>query len=80
MSDPTELHPRSIRYVERAFGHDAIQKILVVVDPTVTAHSCVQKAARLAASYGSALELFVCDVGQDVPESWAGGTTIWCRK
>jgi universal stress protein E len=71
-----ELHPRSVRYAERAVCHDAIQKILVVVDPTATLHPCVEKAARLAASFGSTLELFVCDVDQGVPESWAGGTTL----
>ncbi|MEJ1961667.1 MAG: universal stress protein [Gammaproteobacteria bacterium] len=76
MSESTEPNPRTVRYMERAFAHDAIQKILVVIDAAATGHPCVEKAARLAMSYGSALELFICDIDQDVPPNWAGGTTL----
>lgn len=55
------LHPNAVRYAERDLARDVVQKILVVVDPTASAHPCVEKAARLAASFGSSLELFICD-------------------
>lgn len=48
-------------------------RILVVVDPTAAgAQPAVHKAARIAASCGAALELYICDVEQDIPDSWAG--------
>ena len=49
-----------------------IEKILVVVDPNAGTHPCIEKAARLAARLGSAIELFICDAGESPPESWAG--------
>lgn len=76
MTHASELDPRYIRYAERGARHDVIQKILVVVDPSASRHPCVEKAARLAASFGSTIELYVCDVGQNIPQSWAGGTTF----
>jgi universal stress protein E len=76
VSELNSLHPRSVRYIERAEGHDAIQKILVVVDPTASQHPCIEKAARLAGSFGSTLELYVCEAGEDLPPSWAGGSTL----
>jgi nucleotide-binding universal stress UspA family protein len=72
----TNLNPRSIRFAERAEGHDVIERILVVVDPTAVSHPCIEKAARLAGAFGSSIELYICDVDQDVPESWAGGSTL----
>ncbi|HEY1283781.1 MAG TPA: universal stress protein [Steroidobacteraceae bacterium] len=74
MPDMPALHPQALRYAERCAGENLIQKILVVVDPTASTHTCLEKAARLAQAYGSSLELFICDVDQDVPGSWAGGT------
>jgi universal stress protein E len=47
----------------------SIEKILVVVDPTASAHPCIEKAVRIAARLGSALELFICDAEQSPPES-----------
>jgi universal stress protein E len=76
MTHVNELHPRTVRFAERAKGHDAIEKILVVVDPTALRHPCIEKATRLAAGFGSTVELYVCDVDQSVPESWAGGSTL----
>jgi len=75
MNDVPAIHPDALRYAERNVARDVIQTILVVVDPTASAHPAVQKAARLAASFGSTLELFICDVNPQLPESWAGGTT-----
>jgi universal stress protein E len=66
-------HPAALRYAERHFSHRAIQKIVVVVDPTASAHPCIEKAARIAASCKSSIELYVCDVEQGIPDSWAGG-------
>jgi universal stress protein E len=68
-------HPYLLRYAERDAARNVIQKILVVVAPTAQAHPCIDKAARLAASFGSTIELFVCDGDQELPVSWAGGTT-----
>jgi universal stress protein E len=49
------------------------RKILAVIDPTAHAQPALEKAARLALLCGAGLELFVCDVRQEIPESWAGG-------
>jgi universal stress protein E len=54
----------------------SIQKILAVIDPTAIRQPCVEKAARLAAAFGSLLELYICDTEQNIPQSWAGGTTL----
>lgn len=43
------------------------QKILVVVDPTVEQHSCIEKAIRIATNHRSAIELLICDTEQSVP-------------
>ena len=75
MHDVRELHPNAVRYAERNFAHNAIQKILVIVDPRATTHPCIEKAARLASAFGSSLELYACEVDDAVPESWAGGTS-----
>lgn len=49
------------------------RKILAIIDPTAHAQPALEKAARLALLCGASLELYICDVRQDVPESWAGG-------
>jgi universal stress protein E len=50
-----------------------MRRILAVVDPTAgDAQPGVDKAVRLAAASGAALELYICDVEQDIPDSWAG--------
>lgn len=49
-----------------------MRSILVVVDPTAgSMQPAVDKAVRLAASSGAGLELYICDVEQDIPDSWA---------
>jgi universal stress protein E len=48
------------------------RRILVVVDPATHEQPAVDKAAQFAAASGASLELYVCDVEQDIPESWAG--------
>jgi universal stress protein E len=40
-------------------------RILVVVDPTASAHPGVDKAARTALRCGAEIELYICDVEQD---------------
>jgi universal stress protein E len=48
-------------------------KILVVVDPTIAgSQPAVDKAARIAESCGASLQLYICDVEHQIPESWAG--------
>jgi universal stress protein E len=49
------------------------QRILVVVDPTAHEQQALDKAVRIASRCGSHLQLYVCDVEQQLPESWAGG-------
>lgn len=39
----------------------ALGRILVIVDPTVEVHPCIDKAARIAIACGSVVELYVCD-------------------
>jgi universal stress protein E len=39
----------------------AIRNILVIVDPTADAQPAIDKAAKIAATLGSSLELYVCD-------------------
>ena len=50
------------------------RRILVVIDPTAHAQPALDKAVRIALRCGSNLELYVCDVEQGMPESWAGST------
>jgi universal stress protein E len=76
MLDVPALHPHAVRYAERAAAHNPIQKILVVVEPNATNHHCLEKAARIALACGSSIELFACDFARDLPETWAGGTTL----
>jgi len=70
--DAPAPHPQALRYAERDHAHSVIQKILVVVDPTAREQPGIEKATRIAASCRSSLELYICDVEQDIPESWAG--------
>ena len=48
------------------------QKILVVVDPAAHQQRALEKAVQLALHCAGRLALYVCDVEQDLPESWAG--------
>jgi universal stress protein E len=49
------------------------RRILVVIDPTAQEQPALDKAVRIATRCGSSLELYICDVAQQLPESWAGG-------
>src|ERR1044071_1051407 len=69
-------HPRTVRFAERACGHDPIQRIIAVVEFGGVARPAVEKAARLAAAFGATLELYACDEVENVPASWAGGSTL----
>ena len=40
---------------------NAINNILVIVDPTASEHPAVEKASRIAARFGARLELFACE-------------------
>jgi universal stress protein E len=72
--DAPAPHPQALRHAERDHIYDVIQKIMVVIDPTRSEQPALEKAARIATSYGSHLELYICDVEQDIPESWIGGS------
>jgi universal stress protein E len=75
MNAPSTIHPDALRYAERGVSRNVIQKILVIVDPAAQTHLCIEKAARLAMSFGSTIELFACDVVPEVPDNVAGSTT-----
>lgn len=49
------------------------RKILVVIDPAAPVQPALEKAARIALQTGGSLELYICDVRRELPESWAGG-------
>lgn len=49
-----------------------IRNIMVIVDPTCHEQPALAKAVQIAGRCDGHLELFACDVRQDVPESWAG--------
>jgi universal stress protein E len=76
MNSAQPLHPRSLRFAERACGRDPIQRVLAVTDLRAVEQPAVEKAARLAAAYGASLELYACDDCESVPASWAGGSTL----
>jgi universal stress protein E len=69
-------HPRTVRFADRACGHDGIQRVLAVVNFSSVSRAAIGKAARLAAAFGAQLELYACDDGGSIPASWAGGSTI----
>jgi len=46
-----------------------IRQILTIIDPSTRAQPCVNKAARLARSYGADLELFICDNSRELRTS-----------
>jgi len=56
----------------------AHKTILVVVDPTASAHPVVDRAAWLAEANSAALELFICDYDADID---AGQTSaVWVKQ
>jgi len=76
MSSAPALHPRTVRFAERACGRDPIQRVLAIVDLRAIAQPAVAKAVQLATAYGAALELYGADDCESVPASWAGGSTL----
>src|SRR5690349_14964097 len=76
MLEMPALHPHAVRYAERNVAHTPLRKIMVVVDPAALSHACIEKAARIALAFGSSLEIFCCIRPSDLPETWAGGTTL----
>ena len=69
-------HPRTVRFAERASGHDPIQRVLAVVDLGAVRRPALDKAARLASAFGATLELYACESAEAMPTSWAGGSTL----
>ena len=76
MSNVHVIHPRTVRFAERACGRDPIQRVLVVADLNTAVQPAIEKAARLAAAYGATLALYACDDCKSIPASWAGGSTL----
>jgi nucleotide-binding universal stress UspA family protein len=76
MLDAPTLDPQAVRHAERTAAHHPLQKIMVLVDPAALSHPCIEKAARIALAFGSSLEIFCCMPPPDLPETWAGGTTL----
>jgi len=76
MLEVPALHPHAVRYAERNAAHNPLQKILVVIDAATLNHPSIDKAARIALAFGSSIELFCCTPPSDLPETWAGGTTL----
>jgi universal stress protein E len=54
------------------YGKCTWRRILVVIDPTQAAQPALEKAARIALARDCSLELYVCDVQQQIPDSWTG--------
>ncbi len=54
------------------YGKTSWRRIMVVIDPTRPVQVALEKAARIALTQGGELELYVCEVQQELPESWAG--------
>jgi universal stress protein E len=75
MIDVCTPHPDALRFAERNVSRSVLQKILVIVNPVAVVQPCLDKAVRLAVSFGSTIELFSCEMEPPIPESWAGGTT-----
>ena len=65
--------PAALRYAEREHSRGVMQKILIVIDSREAIGPCLEKASRIAASSGSAIELWARDVEPEFPGSWAGG-------
>ncbi|HVY79590.1 MAG TPA: universal stress protein [Steroidobacteraceae bacterium] len=76
MLEAPALHPYAVRFAERNVAHDPIRKIMVVIDPTALSHACLEKAGRIALAFGGSIEIFSCIPPADLPEAWAGGTTL----
>lgn len=69
---------RRVEPMRRSVARAAVvRRLLVVVDPTAgSSQAAVDKAARIAAACGASVELYICDVEQDIPEGWAGASRI----
>ena len=68
-------HPSAVRFAERDAGGCALKSILVGVPPNCMRSAAVEKAARIAFGCGAAIELYLAEGRQRIPDSWAGGTT-----
>jgi hypothetical protein len=48
------------------------ERILIVVDPELSDHPCIDRGAELAQRMDATLELYTCDVDAGIPEGWVG--------
>jgi universal stress protein E len=72
--DLNTIDTRTAGAVRPGYGKPAWRRILVVIDPTQVAQPALEKATRIALARDCSLELYVCDVQQDIPDSWTGGS------
>jgi universal stress protein E len=72
--DLDTIDTRTAGHVRPGYGKCAWRRILVIIDPTQAAQPALEKAARIALARDCSLELYVCDVQQDIPDSWTGGS------
>ena len=50
--------------------------ILIVIDPERLDHPALEQGVEFAQRLDAALELYTCDVGEGVPERWAGSLSV----
>ena len=58
----------------------AEQRVLVVVDPTASFHPAIERAAWLARSAPSVLELFICDYASQLADARGSGSAGRSRR
>ncbi len=53
------------------------KRILIVIDPELIDHPCIDRGAELAHRMDAALDLYTCDVDAGVPQSWVGAMSAF---
>lgn len=76
MLENPAVHPQALRYAERSAGRTPLLNLTVIVDPVTRSPASIEKAARVAQAYGSSVQLLTCVSGSELPDAWAGGTTL----
>jgi len=76
MLENPAIHPQALRYAERGAGRTPLSNLLVIIDPATRSPASIQKAARIAQAYGSSVQLLSCVSDGELPDAWAGGTTL----
>jgi universal stress protein E len=83
------MKPISVNYAssgEKMFARHSVEptgafgRILVVVDPVADAHPCIEKAARIALTCRSELEMYICDAEQDFKPEFPDLGLAWAVR